>query len=156
MRYQLMWLLAPLLLCIWPTAVLAQQPLTTDQVHYFVSFFERIGSADVSLELLDHNEVAVRSFYNLTDDEARTLHTAAQSYRATMTALRQKELAIVAGKSQLSDSDRSAVGALVISRDQAVKGVATAFLSAIRPATAAQILADAEETVKTRIANGVR
>lgn len=129
--------------------------LSPDQVRYFVSFFERIGSADVDAQLLSHNEAAVDGFYDLTQAESTALHSAAQAYRAQMTQIRLSEKAIVSSKPELNDSDRASIAQLVQSRNQMVSGIASSFLASVRASTATRLLADANETISVRAARGV-
>jgi hypothetical protein len=129
--------------------------LSADQVRYFVSFFERVGSADVDARLLAHNEAAVDGFYDLTQAESTALHSAAQAYRAQMTQIRLSEKAIVSSKPELNDSDRASIAQLVQSRNQMVSGIASGFLGSLRASTVTRLLADANETIKARTAKGV-
>ena len=147
------WALCLLSIPAYPQATAT---LTVGQVGYFVSFFDRIGSADINPVIVGNNEMTVERIFDMNPAESATLHSAAQTFRGTMAELRQSENSIVAGKLVLTDADRSSLAQLVQRRDQSVSSLAVSPPRGHPPETAARLLADAQATIKLRAAKGVQ
>ncbi len=130
-------------------------PMSVAQIHYFASFFERVGSPDVPAAVDTVQERSVARIFDMDDAESAQLHAAAQEYRAEMAKLRSEETALVSGKSSLDASDRAALSSLIQARDRLVASAAQALLSSIRTATASRIMSDAGQTIRLRARIGV-
>jgi len=155
MRYASFWLLAASI--VLPSAATAQSvpALSAGQVRFFVSFLERVGSADVDPALLSHNEAGVSTIFSLNASEAAALHLAAMSYRKQMTAIRQTENALIAGKSGLSSADLATIAQLVQTRNGFVAAIAASFLASLRAEVLTRVLSDAQQTIDFRNAKGI-
>jgi hypothetical protein len=129
--------------------------LTQDQVRYFVSFFQRIGSADVRQDILAHNQRSVEVGLHLDTAERELLDSAAQEFRTEMAGIRQKER-VLTQKSSVGDTNLSSPGQLIQSRDELARKLALTFLSSVRPATQSLIFADAQQTIAMRKHGDIR
>jgi hypothetical protein len=122
---------------------------------YFARFFERIGSARVSQEILSHNQQSIEILFHLDASERAALDLATHEFRLNMTGMLEKEHELTQ-RFSFDNTTRTLLDQLIQRRDELANKLAINFLNSVRPEIQTLLFTDAERAISIRNRAGIR
>src|SRR6266567_8597700 len=92
-------------LCFAWYAQAQQVPATQDELQYFRFMLMNLASLDHGTKAINMFEASLRPQFGLNDQEAATLHAAAQALKIRLIQLRESARRVASGKTSLSAAD---------------------------------------------------